>query len=74
MVANLRCTELKDEAIIKIQAPLGSFLEQAESKLLTTDIFNRTSEKIRVESLSHYDEYAKQYDEKVYIKIRKDLE
>ena len=71
MVASLRCNELKDEAITLVDSAGNKLREECERKVI--DGFSERCTKILKDALSHYDEYAHQYDKTVYNKIKKEL-
>ena len=71
MVANLRCNELKEEALEKVKPDVQSLqLEANERKI--PDFSARCRNIIKTAS-SHYEEFAHQYDQKVFKKIREEL-
>jgi len=71
MVANLRCGELKDEALALIR-PIAASLKEDSDKKVLNDFQSRCTGLLK-DALSHYEEYAHQYDKTVYEKTRKDL-
>ena len=71
MVANLRCNELKDEALEKVKDSINSLTEQCADKLFP-DFSQRCKDLIK-QAVSHYEEFAHQYDQKVFKKIRDEL-
>lgn len=71
MVANLRCNELKEEALEVVSGELKKLRTESERGLIE-GFNNRCTEIIKI-AISHFDEYAHQYDQKVYDKTRKDL-
>ena len=71
MVANLRCNELKDEALEKTAQPIQSLRESCSKRYQTN--FREICENIMNEALTHYNEYAKSYDKTVYDKIKGEL-
>lgn len=71
MVADFRCGELKKEAIEKIEGMIGKLKEDSERKILNN--FEEQCSIILKSSITHYDEFAHQYDQPTYHKIRKEL-
>lgn len=71
MVANLRCNELKDEALDQIRMQASELNEQASRGKIAD--FQEKCKSILKQAISHYEEYAHQYDKTIYEKIRKEL-
>ena len=71
MVAMLRCNELKDEALLKVQPLVSNLRERAEQERLES--FTEECKIIMKTAATHYDEFGSHYDHQVYMKIRKDL-
>lgn len=71
MVASLRCNELKDEALALVQADAQRFKEESEKKLI--DGFIKRCTDLIQQAVVHYEEFAHQYDKKIFEKIRKEL-
>eukprot|EP00347_Sterkiella_histriomuscorum_P023862 403333128 len=71
MVANLRCNELRDEAL-DLVTPRITDLQEEAIRGPVDNFQNKCKEMIR-EALSHYEEYAHQYDKTVYEKVKKEL-
>jgi hypothetical protein len=71
MVANLRCGELKEEALQGVEAEVEKLRRDSEKELI--EGFNNRCYNIIKRAVNHYDEYAHQYDQKVYEKTRKEL-
>jgi protein SEY1 len=71
MVATLRCGELKDEAIEKVQPLIQSLRERADQERLES--FAQECRHILGVAGAHYDEYGRHYDHQVYLKVRRDL-
>ena len=71
MVANLRCNELKEEALEVVSGELKKLRTESERGLI--EGFNFRCTEIIKMAITHFDEYAHQYDQKVYEKTRKDL-
>jgi hypothetical protein len=71
MVANLRCNELKEEALEKVKGETYSLTKLSEREVIS-EFSNKCLEVLQV-AVAHYDEYAHQYDKTVFEKTRKDL-
>lgn len=71
MVANFRCSELKDEALETIKEQVDKLKKDCD-KQIVTDFADRTKELLRA-AVSHYDEFAHSYEQTVYNKIRKEV-
>ncbi len=71
MVASLRCNELRDEAITLVDSEGNKLKEESEKKLVQG--FSERCTQILRNALSHYDEFAHQYDKTVYNKVKKEL-
>ena len=71
MVANLRCNELKEEAIEKVKADVQALQQEASERKLND--FSARCRNILKTTSSHYEEFAHQYDQKVFKKIREEL-
>lgn len=70
MVANYRCTELKDEALSQIEPKLCN-LKTASEHL--NESFKADAIAIIECATTYYNDVAKQYDQLVFRKIQKDL-
>ncbi len=71
MVANLRCNELKEEALEKVKGETYSLTKLSEREVID-EFSNKCLEVLQI-AVTHYDEYAHQYDKTVFEKTRKDL-
>ncbi len=71
MLANYRCNEIKDLALIAAEMEIESFQMDSAGKIL--DNFRERCEKIRKKVLSEYDETARNYIKHVYEEIRRQL-
>lgn len=71
MVANLRCNELKEEAIEKVKQNIQYLKDASERSLI--EGFSEKCLAIIQQAVVHYEEYAKQYDKNVFEKTKKDL-
>ena len=71
MVANFRCNELKEEALLNIKEDLHTLRVDCEKK--TQPDFLDRCKGIMTSAIKHYDEFAHQYDKEVFEKVRKDL-
>ncbi|CDW88237.1 uncharacterized protein STYLEM_17355 [Stylonychia lemnae] len=71
MVANLRCNELRDEAFDLVMPQINDLNELAYKQKV--DDFQQKCQNIIQEAISHYKEYAHQYDKTVYEKVQKEL-
>jgi protein SEY1 len=71
MVATLRCGELKDEAIEKVQPLIQSLREGADQERLES--FAQECRHILEVAGAHYDEHGRHYDHQVYLKVPRDL-
>ena len=71
MVANLRCNELKDEALELVNPKISDLNDAALRGKV--DNFQEICRDILKDGLSHYEEYAHQYDKTVYEKVKKEL-
>lgn len=60
MVANLRCNELKEEAIEKVRNEVQNLTLEANEKRLKN--FSERCRSILKVAISHYEEFAHQYD------------
>ncbi len=72
MVANYRCTEIKDEALVTVKESIDIFQQACNRGSLIHD-FKEQSFRIISSALNHYTEQAKQYDQTVFKKIQKEL-
>lgn len=70
MVANYRCTELKDEALSKIETNVCHL--KAASEQLNVN-FKQDAINIIECAMNYYNDVAKQYDQLVFRKIQKEL-
>jgi hypothetical protein len=64
MVANYRCNELKDEALEKVRPLIQSLREECERRLIHQ--FEQRCSIIYKQAITHYDEFAHQYDKETY--------
>ena len=71
MVASLRCGELKDESLILVGPAVHSLKEDTDRRVIAD--FQEKCTSILKQALSHYDEFAHQYDKTIYDKNRKDM-
>ena len=71
VVANLRCGELKEEALQLVEEDIERLRRESEKTLIQG--FNDRCTQIIKKAVSHFDEYGHQYDQKVYEKLRKEL-
>lgn len=71
MVANYRCTELKEEAISLVKQPIIEL--QTLSDRGVVENFNEHCLEVLKKSGDYYAEVAKQYDREVFKKIQKEL-
>lgn len=71
MVANLRCGELKDEAL-SLVLPKCQTLKQECDKAVVENFQERCTGLLK-SAIDHFDEYAQQYDKTVYSKTKKEL-
>lgn len=71
MVASLRCGELREESLVLV-APIVQKLREDTERRVTSDFQERCLNIIK-QALSHYDEFAHQYDKTIYDKNRKDM-
>lgn len=71
MVANLRCNELRDEALDLVTPKITDLNEEAMRG--PVENFQIICKEIIKTALSHYEEYAHQYDKTVYEKVKKEL-
>ena len=71
MVANFRCNELKEEALENVKGPISELKSECDRGLVA-DFELKCREIIKI-STTHYDEFAHQYEQAVYHKIKKEL-
>jgi hypothetical protein len=71
MVANLRCNELKEEALEKVKAPIQGLKDSCLQKYQSN--FKDACDNILEQAIIHYNTYAVSYDKTVYDKIKGDL-
>ena len=71
MVANLRCNELKEEAVALVVPLIHNINEDAHRGMLAN--FQKACIDLIKLALNHYEEFAMQYDKVVFEKIRKEL-
>ena len=64
MVANLRCNELKEEAIELVAGEVKKLTVESEKGLI--EGFNNRCKEIVKMALDHFFQFAHQYDQKVY--------
>lgn len=63
MVANLRCGELKEEALQGVENDVEKLRKESEKTLI--EGFNSRCNDIIKRAVNHFDEFAHQYDQKV---------
>jgi protein SEY1 len=71
MVANFRCNELKDEAIASSQTTVQNLLSEC-NKVYPVD-FNFKAMQLLNKAVDLYTDLAKQYDQLVFHKVKKEL-
>jgi len=71
MVANLRCNELRDEALEKVKPQVQRLLDES-SKGGVADFQAKCTSVLKT-AKAHYEEFAHQYDKGVFEKVRKEL-
>jgi len=71
MVANYRCTELKDEALAIVKEKVTLLIKSCEKDLVND--FCEKAVQIVGDASQYYSDVAKQYDNLVFRKIQKDL-
>ena len=71
MVANYRCTELKQEALALVQKKIEELQSLCDSGVVE-DFKEKCAEILKLSS-DYYSEVAKQYDREVFKKIQKEL-
>mmetsp|Transcript_45372 Transcript_45372/g.33151 ORF Transcript_45372/g.33151 Transcript_45372/m.33151 type:complete len:121 (-) Transcript_45372:1113-1475(-) len=71
MVANYRCNELKEEAFLKVEDYIKELRFSCEKNLLPD--FSQRCKEILLTSVGHYEEFAHQYEQTVYEKVKKEL-
>jgi hypothetical protein len=71
MVANFRCNELKDEALASSQDDVQNLLTQC-NKIYPVD-FTFKAMQLLNKAVDLYSDLAKQYDQLVFHKVKKEL-
>lgn len=71
MVANLRCGELKEEALA-IAGPKTQALRSVCERTVQADFAEQCTRLLQA-ATDHFDEFAHQYDKTVYAKTKRDL-
>ena len=71
MVASLRCNELKEEALARVEGMIERLRQRCENERV--DNFGEECRRIVIHAAAHYDEYGKHYEKGVYEKIRREL-
>lgn len=71
MVANFRCNELKEESVEKVKQVCEDLRRECDKGVL--DNFMKRCIDILREAVDHYDEFAHQYEQTVYKKVKKEL-
>ncbi len=71
MVANFRCNELKDEAIASSHTAVQNLLFEC-NKVYPVD-FNFKAMQLLNKAVDLYTNLAKQYDQLVFLKVKKEL-
>lgn len=72
MVANFRCTEIKAEAVEKVQAQVNALKIDSEKEVLAD--FQRRCTAIIMEATKHFEENANQYQGVVFNKVMLELQ
>lgn len=72
MLANYRCNEIKDQTIVFYEKDLNNFVKNSNNSLLSN--FRIQCEKLREKILETYDEFAKNYFERIYKEVREHLD
>ena len=71
MVANYRCNEIKEEALELAQVDIDELRKQTDNKIISG--FKAACEVPVNKAIEHFDEFANQYQAKVYEKVRLDV-
>lgn len=69
MVANFRCNEVKEEALLMVQDNINNL---KTTSFHPEDFIDHCKDILKI-AVGHFDEIASQYDPKVYGKLKKDL-